>query len=133
MKLFAPAEYGSQPYSYFKAPQDVVSGIAGGCGPGGTGDYLVPDTLWFMSVKPACSIHDWMYHFGETVEDKILADRVFLNNMVRMIKSKRSWGILENLRLRRARTYYLAVKYGGGPSFWSGKNQPEEERDIAKE
>jgi hypothetical protein len=130
MKLFAPIEYGDQPCSFHFATQEMRDDIAGGCGPGGTGDLIVPDTLWGISVKPACAIHDWMYAFGLSAKDKALADRIFLNNMVRLIKARNSWGFLENLRLRRARTYYLAVKYFGGPSFWRGKNLDKEELNV---
>ena len=130
IKLFAPEKYGTQRYSYHDATQEDIDAVAGGCGPGGVGDYLVPDTMYFLSVKPACSIHDWMYHYGVDIDDKILADRVFKNNMVRIIKAQDSWGFIENLRLRRAETYYQMVKNFGGPSFWSGKNSLYEFREV---
>lgn len=105
----------------------MVEDIAGGCGPGGLGDYLVPDTLWGLSVRPACSIHDWLYHWGLTLKDKDSADRVFLNNMIRLIRSHTRWGWLKKLRLRRAKTYYHMVHTFGGPAFWKGKNKEGEE------
>ena len=30
----------------------------GGCGPGKFGDYFVPDTVYGMSIKAACAVHD---------------------------------------------------------------------------
>ncbi len=38
--------------------------------------------------------------------------------------------ILRRLRRVRARTYYLAVKYGGGPAFWNSKNKDTEFREV---
>ena len=51
-----------------------------GCGPGGIGDWFVPDTIWFLNIKPACQIHDWYYRFqpGASEEDRAAADRILL-------------------------------------------------------
>jgi hypothetical protein len=121
MKLFAPQ-------SYWNSSQAVRDEITGGCGPGKLGDWLVPDTVWFLSIKEACQIHDWMWHFGETNKDKKKADRVFLNNMNRIIDANTKWRWLRKLRKRRALKYYLAVKYLGGIAFWRGKNSNVEYR-----
>ena len=129
-KLFAPKEYSDQPCSFFEASEELRSDVAGGCGPGGPGDMLVPDTMYGLSVRPACRIHDWMYHFGRILPDKELSDRVFLNNMVRIIKARGSLGFLENLRLRRAKTYYVMVRDFGGPAFWNSKNDETEMGDV---
>lgn len=122
LKLYAPKEYADQPCCYHEATPEAINEVAGGCGPGGTGDYLVPDTMYFLSVKPACSIHDWMYRWGLFEKHKILSDEVFLNNMIRIIKHQKSCRLIEQLRLRRARIYYAAVRDFGGPAFWSSKN-----------
>jgi hypothetical protein len=124
LKLFAPA-------GYWTCSDSVRLRIVSGCGPGGGWKaLLVPETLWGLSVNEACNIHDWMYHVGETIEEKKEADRVFLNNMIRIIDAKTRWNWLKRLRLRRAKIYYLAVCWFGGPAFWAGKNMPEEERSI---
>lgn len=96
--------------------------ICNGCGTKGLGGVLVPDTLYGLSITEACNIHDWMYAYGETHADKEEADRVFLNNMVRIIHHGTKYRWLKAVRLRRARKYYLAVKYAGGPAYWAGKN-----------
>jgi uncharacterized protein DUF1353 len=119
MKLFAPN-------SYRAAQPEEKEKIVNGCGPGGWKFDLVPDTLWGLKVTKACNIHDWMYHFGQTLDDKKKADRVFLNNMLRLIDAKTKWRIVRRLRRRRARIYYEAVKRYGAPSFWSNKNKPDE-------
>lgn len=114
VELYAPKQYWALPESERR----------GGCGPGGLGDWLVPDTIWLLSVRPACKIHDFMYSVGETISDKDEADRVFLNNMLRLVEAAGGPEWLRRLRANRAHTYYLAVKTFGGPAFWSGKNEP---------
>lgn len=132
VKLYAPEKYGNQPCCFHDAtPEQIREAVgSGGCGPGGIGDYLVPDTMWGLNVKPACTIHDWQYCWGRTIEDKIKADLNLRDNLVRLIKAQNSWGWLENLRLRRAKTYYEAVKNFGGPAFWSGKSSIYEFREV---
>jgi hypothetical protein len=112
MKLYAPLEYW----------QLTNNTDVNGCGTGGWKNTLVPETLWGLSVTEACNIHDWMYLVGKTNDDKVTADRVFLNNMTRIINANRSCWVIRILRLRRAKLYYEAVKYFGGPAFWHGKN-----------
>ena len=97
-----------------------------GCGPKGLCGFIVPDTIWGLCITAACEIHDYMYAIGETLADKEEADRVFLNNLLRIIDAGTRYDWLKRLRNRRARTYYLAVVELGGPAFWSGKNKPEE-------
>lgn len=129
VELYSPhieEEFGMQPCSYNNASYLQIIEHTGGCGPGGIGDYMVPDTAWFLSVRRACARHDWLYHWGLTQEEKDLADLWFLNNMVRIVKAQNSSALLEKLRLRRVRTYYLAVKYGGGPAYWKNKHHPGE-------
>jgi len=110
------------PPAYLNASETLRKEIIGGCGPGGFGDFLVPDTIWFLSITPACSIHDWEYHFGETEEEKKVADKNLLDNMLRMIRDAGGWKILRILRRRRAMTYYWFVSNCGGPAFWDGKD-----------
>lgn len=113
--LFAP-----ETYKKLTAAAKVL--FTNGCGAAGRFDF-VPDTLWGLAIKEACNIHDYMYHTGETIEDKNEADRVFLNNMLRLINAgtKNKW--LRSLRRRRALVYYFAVKNFGGPAFWDEKQQ----------
>lgn len=113
--LYAPA-------SYVDAPPETRAQVINGCGPGGWKVDLVPDTIWGLDVSPACDIHDWMYATGETIEDKDEADRVFLNNVLRLIDAAGGCGLMKRLRRRRARIYYKAVQHFGGPAFWAGKN-----------
>ena len=94
----------------------------GGCGAGKTGDLLVPDSLWGLNVTMICKIHDWDYAHGKTEEDREKADRTFRNNLMRWANYKTKFYLLKWLRLRRATTYYKAVRMFGGPSFWNTKH-----------
>jgi hypothetical protein len=127
-ELFAPRDYGEQPCCFHVAPEDVIQDAIGegGCGPGGFGDLLIPDSMYGLKIKKACSIHDWMYHFGKDDLDKSRADRVFLNNLIRIINKNTKNRFMRMLRYRRAKTYYSMVCVFGGPAFWSDKNKPEE-------
>jgi len=118
-KLFAPAEY-------WRLTDEQKRGICNGCGSSGAFGWLVPDTMYLLNVRRACDIHDFMYEVGKTQADKEEADRVFLNNMVRIINGR--GGLFRRLRLRRAKKYYLAVYHFGGSAFWDGKNNLEEFR-----
>ncbi len=121
MKLFAPN-------TFWEASTTMVNDIAVGCGPGsGWKEKLVPDTMYGLDISEACVIHDWMYYEGETHEDKERADRVFMNNLNRIIgeRGKNSFIFTNFLRRRRATTYYRAVKYFGGSAFWNGKDDKD--------
>lgn len=117
--LFAPPEY-------WQLSDAQRKDICNGCGTKGLCGILVPDTIYGLRITAACDIHDFMYSVGETLEDKEAADRVFLNNLLRIIDTQTSWNILKRLRARRAMIYYRAVVEFGGPAFWAGKNKPEE-------
>lgn len=112
------------PRSYVEADKELRARHCNGCGPKGILAGIVPDTMYGLNISEACNIHDWMYTFGTTLEDKIRADRMFLDNLVRLIHNAGGWSILRRLRRQRARTYYAAVKHFGGPAFWAGKKHP---------
>lgn len=80
----------------------------------------IPNTMYGLDVEEAGDIHDYGYYIGTTLEDKKSADRVFFNNMLRIINEE--GGMLAPLRRRRALKYYEAVVYFGGPAFWEGKS-----------
>ena len=103
--------------------------ICNGCGTKGFG-WTIPDTMYGLKVSEACDIHDFMYYAGETHQDKKVADRTFLYNLLRIIEAKSKSKILKFLRGKRARAYYLAVKNFGGPAFWVGKNIAETFRYV---
>ena len=129
--LWAPKEYWEFTEEQLR---DLIGD--GGCGPGGVGDYLVPDKLYgSIDVKPACMIHDYMYAVGEDEHDKDYADEVFFNNMLQLIMwetaswygDKEKQARVREECFRQAKTYFNFVKWFGGPSFWAGKEKPKEE------
>ncbi len=97
----------------------------GRCGVGrGILEKLVPDTIWGLDIREACKIHDHMYTVAHArIECKEEADRVFFNNMVRIVEFNTTGKLLTRLRVSRANKYYLAVKNFGGPAFWNKKNE----------
>ncbi len=117
------------PESYKKASAYERNLVVNGCGSAGAKIKFVPNTVYLLSIIHACYIHDWMYHVGKTEEDKREADRVFLNNMNRIVEDANSHRYLEWLRKRRVKKYYFAVKYAGGPAYWDPKNLIEAQKD----
>lgn len=120
--LYAPPEYWSLTEEQHKE-------VCNGCGPRGILGILVPNNLFGVDITEACNIHDYMYHIGQTIADKEAADRVLLNNMLRIIEEAHGWpafGWLQRKRVRKAELYYDVVVKFGGPWFWAGKNDPSE-------
>ena len=105
------------PTSYLYAHPDEIEENTGGCGPGGLGDWLVPDNILGENIRPACKIHDWMYYKGITEEDRFIADSIFLQNMLIIVSDG---GVLDIAQERICFTYYQAVRHGGESSFNNG-------------
>jgi hypothetical protein len=103
-----------------------------GCGPGGVGDFLVPDTVYGLSIREACKIHDWGYRHCEMAseDDRARHDRILHNNSQRIIKVGTDWGWVLTLRLRRALTYYQMVRNFGANAYWEERNQVDNLRAV---
>lgn len=129
MKLFAPPEY-------WKVDKDTRD--SWGCGPGGWGDLLVPDSILGLDVKPACQIHDYYYrHWHDSSEDaRFMADRVFKFNMLRILANEYAdrelskWNPFFLLRRRLIHRYYQAVRRYGGPAWHDERNTEDEFKDL---
>jgi len=98
-----------------------------GCGAGWSA-ILIPDKWLGLDFTISCGIHDEMYYLGETFEDKVIADRVFLNNMLRVVNTRPL--CLQPFGRVLARQYYDKVVKYGGSAYWDGKNKPEEMRYV---
>jgi len=90
-----------------------------GCGPGGFGDWIVPDTMWGLNISEACRVHDWYYRFywDRSTEAKKFADTLLMDNCRAIIEQGSSNVIILNLRYIRCRTYYFMVDRCG-QSAW---------------
>lgn len=108
--------------SYVKRTKEELKKICNGLGPKGFG-AVIPDTLFFLNVTPAGNIHDECYEVGGHIYNKEQADRIFRDNMFRLIEQKpKQWKWIKKLRYKKAYMYYLAVVKGGGVSFkWRNK------------
>ena len=123
MKLFAPESY----WTLSPAGRAELNG----CGPGGWQGKLIPDHILWVSITPACDIHDYMYAVGQTEDDRAEADRVFLNNILRIVEDQSANWATRFVRRRLALHYYAAVRDFGAIFFWDDKNSPETFRELA--
>ena len=95
-----------------------------GCGPGGIGDWFVPDTMWGLSVKKACQQHDHDYRFGSgsSNEHRKQCDDRMRDNMRIIVNAKSKSKILKTLRHVRINTYYLWARACGGGPYWKERS-----------
>jgi len=112
------------PDGFRELKEDEKKEICNGCG--AKNGFPVPDSFYFLDISMACNIHDFMYHSGKTLEDKEVADRVFKNNLFRIVEWESCCWLLKKLRLRRAKTYYYFVKEWGASAFWANKIRDNE-------
>ena len=105
------------PLSYLNAEDDIKFTICNGCGAANAKFKFVPDSIWGLSITEACFIHDWMYEFGETSNDKLQADATFLLNMITLVE--RGNRFLRLLRRLRALEYFGAVRDFGNDAFFT--------------
>lgn len=93
--------------------------VSNGLGPKGFG-WLVPDTIIGINVTPAGDVHDEGYTEGGIIVDKQMDDRIFRDNMIRLVNAKKNqWSWVKKLRMRRIKQNYRAVKnFGGGAFNW---------------
>ena len=125
-KLYAPAECWIFKGKY---PDEFASY---GCGPGGIGDFLVPDTVYGLSIRDACRVHDFGYRhsLGNSEEDRAMHDRILKNNSLRIVDDHADWKWVKWLRYQRVEKYYLAVRAFGSRAYWSERNKPEEIQEV---
>lgn len=107
--LYAPREY-------WELTPEQKAEICNGAGPKGFG-FLVPDTIYGLSITEAANIHDYMYHIGGHKYDKLIADKAFDSNMKKIIDKGTWWNWLKKLRNHRADMYYEAVVKFGDAAF----------------
>ena len=99
-----------------------------GCGTGWN-EPIVPDTIYGLSVKKACCIHDYEYLQGGYYSDFEAANERFLNNLVALIDSVQVWWYPKWLARKRAKKYYIAVEEFGWDVF-KRNNKFEQQRSA---
>ena len=122
MKLFVPSE--CQKF-ILEHPEEFASY---GCGPGGIGDYIVPNTVYGLDINPACQVHDWQYRHSNDASEEARKnhDRTLSYNSMRIVVYNTKNHILYILRRRRVKTYYQMVRAFGGRAYWDeGRNTVE--------
>lgn len=105
------------PVQYTRLTQEHKDSICNGAGPKRWG-WLVPDTMYGLSITAAANIHDYMYYVmsvtpaSKWAYNQKVADELFYANMCTLINEKGGW--LRRPRLTRAWLYYKAVSSFGG-------------------
>lgn len=122
IQLFAPV-------GYINLTPDRKKFICNGCG--AKSGIKVPSTFWGLDISEACQIHDYMYYVGKTYADKLEADRVFKNNLTRIINARTGSWLFRKLRHRRKKTYVYFVSEWGDTAYWEDKNKPKNMIEIA--
>lgn len=123
MKLFAPAEY-------WLLTDTEKAKLVNGCGPGGWKKKYIPDHILWINIVEACNIHDYMYAVGANEDDRLEADSVFSNNMLRIVESTPQNWFLRRWRRRLVTEYYQQVRDFGSIYFWEGKNPKSTLKDL---
>lgn len=113
------------PPGYWRLHPNDKKSICNGCGPAGPLADYIPNHLFWLSIAEACNIHDFMYNEGHIEKDRKIADRVFRNNLLRLIEDKTNIKWLRKLRRWKADKYYMFVRKYGARAFWKNKNSKE--------
>lgn len=105
-----------------------LADISNGCGPASMKTKLIPDSIAGVNFFPACCGHDACYNFGVDEEDKRIADRLFLYNLLVCVDIHcAANGMIDRLQRVAARSaafdYYKAVSDWGREAFYAGKNK----------
>ncbi len=105
------------------------------CGAGkGIGDLVVPETVLFLKVSPACYVHDNMFELAApTWYDFHASNSVFRTNIDSIIHHRSHNIVMEHLRYYRSVTYFNAVNTVGAYCFWNVKREQGYEGKLGLE
>jgi hypothetical protein len=96
------------PVGFWELTPERKAEICNGGGPKGWG-WLVPDTMWGLSMTDCFDIHDYDYHIRTK---KRVADKRMYSNLRAKINAH--GGFFRRLRLCRAWLYYQGVSKSVG-------------------
>lgn len=123
-KYRAIVEFGHlrAPAGYLALKPDQIGRVCNGCGPqkgflSKFVSFLIPNSLFGLSIKTCCNIHDFCYIIGL---DKCESDLLFYRNMVAEIEHR--GGLLRKPRLWLAGQYYLATRRYGNAYYKEKRN-----------
>jgi len=120
------------PATFWEMDEATIAMIVGGCGPRGFGDKIVPDSIFWLSIKASCIVHDLEYEIGTIILSKIIADNRFRKNMKYLIEKNSKYNWVKKLRLYFAEKYYFVVHEFGTDSFYNKTTIPKENKGTAK-
>jgi len=94
-----------------KFPTMYLEDFESYCGAGdGIGDWLIPETMFWLKVSASCWVHDKMWSTANgSWEDFHYANSVFIHNLISIISYQSKSTILKHARMYRAVTYFNAV------------------------
>jgi len=105
------------PVWFWDLHEETLNCYINGCGPEGWKEKIVPDAILGVDISQACAIHDVEYGIGQSIDQKDLADKRFLDNMLTLIERGSSNNLMRWIRNNRAMTYYNAVSIAGSSYF----------------
>ena len=116
------------PQNYLQATDKQRASVCNGCG--AKNGAKVPNTIWGISIKTACNIHDWMFNIGKTKGDYYFANIMFFWNMTAIVVNASNVFTLL-IRMERVLTYFLGVMSSKGvKAYWVDKSVKDESNTI---
>ena len=108
--------------------------ICNACGAKGSWlTYLIPQEYEGINFRPACHKHDFSYYVGETWEDKVEGDTIFLIDLMALCNQDISCSIDDLVdRHNRAKLYHWAVDKFGHHAWTGEKNKAVPLKTIAE-
>lgn len=102
---------------YFNA--DEILALTNGCGPESWKHEITDFITRFIlgNVEESCRIHDLCYSFGNTDDDRKVADKIFLANMLTQIAGSYAPRWIRKLRVAKAFLVYKIVRSYGEDAF----------------
>jgi len=107
------------PTSFLRADEKEREKVCNGYG---SKDGLkMPDTMWFLNIKFACQVHDWMFHKGTTMGDFYFSNVMFFWNLTAIIYNGSNFFTVLP-RMSRAMKYFMGVMSDcGRDAYWVDK------------
>jgi len=107
--------------SFENATAEELAKHTNGCG--AKDGVKVPNTMWGLNIKKACTLHDWMQYKGKTYGDFIFSNVMFFYNLTAIIYNNSKWFTLF-FRMERALKYFIGVMSSiGQENYWKTRHK----------